>query len=122
MIDELFFEGFEKKAWGISIGPDAEMIKQIDRLQDAVQAMGKTTTKELEEVIKRTTDDVFKRVNDVQSPKRMIRTGLALGAGLAGGALVGRYLTKTVGKTIPGINKSEEFSDQTANPQYGVNR
>lgn len=122
MLNQLFFEGFEKKAWGISIGPNPEMVQQIDRLQESVQAAGKTTIKELEEVAQRITDDVLKKVDKIHDPKRMIRTGLALGAGLAGGALVGRYLTKAVGKTIPGVNQSEDFKDQTANPQYGVNR
>ena len=124
MLNTVFFDGFEKRAWGIplKVGLTPEVSEELNSIKNELRELRSSSITGLENVAERTTDNVFKKMEKWRSPRKMIGMGLTLGAGLAGGALIGRAITKGVGKNMPIINKADAFQDETTNPQYGVNR
>ncbi len=138
-MDHNFYDGFEKKAWGFDfkVGPNAEMSKELSELREGlkelqsstVKGFDKVTTntvKGFDKVTTNTVDHVFNRLEKFRDPKKMLGMGLALGGGLAAGALIGRGLTRTVGKSVPIIKNIEDFREGEPNNtisdrNFGVN-
>jgi len=127
-MDHNFYDGFEKKAWGFDfkVGPNAEMSKELSELREGLKELQSSTVKGFDKVTTNTVDHVFNRLEKFRDPKKMLGMGLALGGGLAAGALIGRGLTRTVGKSVPIIKNIADFREGEPNNtisdrNFGVN-